>query len=128
MYIVLLIVPFCPSAEFKTRCFVFRTGPGGGTSGDNKIEAAAEEDKEANGGAAAASAAAQEVPTKCVSNVMKIQIKAQIQYIDFEGRADGETRIFHFLTCTIATSLCGRVTRLQTKKKCLTTNLLCKIC
>ena len=47
MYIVLLIVPFCPSAEFKTRCFVFRTGPGGGTSGDNKIEAAAEEDKDA---------------------------------------------------------------------------------
>jgi len=68
-----------------------RTGPGGGTSGDNKIEAAAEEDKEANGGAAAASTAAQEVPTKCVSNVMKIQVKAQIQYIDFEGRADGES-------------------------------------
>merc|ERR1712029_42726 len=33
----------------------------------------------------------QEVPTKCVSNIMKIQIKAQIQFIDFEGRADGES-------------------------------------
>ena len=65
-----------------------RPGPGG-SSGDNKAEVAADEsnDKEIS---EAAAAAAQEVPTKCVANVMKIQIKAQIQYIDFEGRADGE--------------------------------------
>jgi len=33
----------------------------------------------------------QEAPTKCISNTLKVQIKAQIQYIDFEGRADGES-------------------------------------
>ena len=32
-----------------------------------------------------------EIPTKCVITPIRLQIKAQIQYIDFEGRSDGES-------------------------------------
>jgi len=32
-----------------------------------------------------------EIPTKCVVTPIKLQIKAQIHYIDFEGRSDGES-------------------------------------
>merc|ERR1740124_791949 len=32
-----------------------------------------------------------EIPTKCVTTPIRLQIKAQIQYIDFEGRSDGES-------------------------------------
>lgn len=32
-----------------------------------------------------------EIPTKCVSTLRSVQIKAHIQYIDFEGRSDGES-------------------------------------
>merc|ERR1711923_287113 len=33
----------------------------------------------------------EEVPTKCVSSVQAFQINCGIQYIDFEGRTDGES-------------------------------------
>ncbi|KAK6644493.1 hypothetical protein RUM43_000760 [Polyplax serrata] len=33
----------------------------------------------------------QEVPTKCITYNKEIMIKAQIQFIDFEGRSDGES-------------------------------------
>ena len=67
-------------------CFLSRNGPGGsgGTEGKAEAQQDQENDKES------AEKEPQEVPTKCISNVMKIQIKAQIQYIDFEGRADGK--------------------------------------
>ena len=39
----------------------------------------------------------QEAPTKCISNTLKVQIKAQIQYIDFEGRADGTYINKHYI-------------------------------
>ena len=32
-----------------------------------------------------------EVPTKCVQQTVTLTIKAQVQYIDFEGRSDGES-------------------------------------
>ena len=32
-----------------------------------------------------------EIPTKCVATTHRLQIKAQIHYIDFEGRSDGES-------------------------------------
>ena len=32
-----------------------------------------------------------EVPTKCVSRDVQLQVKAQVRYIDFEGKADGES-------------------------------------
>ena len=32
-----------------------------------------------------------EIPTKCVVTPIRLQIKAQIHYIDFEGRSDGES-------------------------------------
>ena len=32
-----------------------------------------------------------EIPTKCVQQNLTVTIKAQIQYIDFEGRSDGES-------------------------------------
>jgi cleavage and polyadenylation specificity factor subunit 2 len=32
-----------------------------------------------------------EIPTKCVTTPIRLQIRAQIQYIDFEGRSDGES-------------------------------------
>ncbi|GAB6020668.1 cleavage and polyadenylation specificity factor subunit 2 [Chamberlinius hualienensis] len=32
-----------------------------------------------------------EVPTKCVKTTMMVDIRASIQYIDFEGRSDGES-------------------------------------
>ena len=32
-----------------------------------------------------------EVPTKCVQQNLNLNIKAQIQFIDFEGRSDGES-------------------------------------
>ncbi|RWS18002.1 cleavage and polyadenylation specificity factor subunit 2-like protein [Dinothrombium tinctorium] len=34
---------------------------------------------------------ANEVPTKCVANVQTFNVNAKIQYIDFEGRSDGES-------------------------------------
>jgi len=39
----------------------------------------------------------QEIPTKCVSTTQNFQIKCNVQYIDFEGRTDGES-IFKLLT------------------------------
>lgn len=38
-----------------------------------------------------------EVPTKCVSSLQNFQVNASIQYIDFEGRTDGES-IFKLMT------------------------------
>lgn len=32
-----------------------------------------------------------EVPTKCVAATVTLDINANIQYIDFEGRSDGES-------------------------------------
>ena len=32
-----------------------------------------------------------EIPTKCIWTPIKLQIKAQVHYIDFEGRSDGES-------------------------------------
>lgn len=32
-----------------------------------------------------------EVPTKCVSSVRQVRVLAQVQFIDFEGRSDGES-------------------------------------
>lgn len=32
-----------------------------------------------------------EVPTKCVQQTLNLNVKAQIQFIDFEGRSDGES-------------------------------------
>ncbi|XP_049786252.1 probable cleavage and polyadenylation specificity factor subunit 2 [Schistocerca cancellata] len=32
-----------------------------------------------------------EVPTKCVSSVRQVHVVAQVQFIDFEGRSDGES-------------------------------------
>ena len=32
-----------------------------------------------------------EIPTKCVQQTVTLNIKAQVQYIDFEGRSDGES-------------------------------------
>ncbi|XP_047109970.1 probable cleavage and polyadenylation specificity factor subunit 2 [Schistocerca piceifrons] len=32
-----------------------------------------------------------EVPTKCVSSVRQVRVVAQVQFIDFEGRSDGES-------------------------------------
>ncbi len=32
-----------------------------------------------------------EVPTKCVSKKVELQVKANIVFIDFEGRSDGES-------------------------------------
>ncbi|XP_059082157.1 cleavage and polyadenylation specificity factor subunit 2-like [Tigriopus californicus] len=32
-----------------------------------------------------------EIPTKCISSVQRVQLKAQIHFIDFEGRSDGES-------------------------------------
>lgn len=34
---------------------------------------------------------ASEIPTKCVQQTLNLNIKAQIQYIDFEGRSDGDS-------------------------------------
>lgn len=34
-----------------------------------------------------------EIPTKCISSNRTVQVKAHIQYIDFEGRSDGESLI-----------------------------------
>jgi cleavage and polyadenylation specificity factor subunit 2 len=33
----------------------------------------------------------QEVPTKCVKETIDLNIKAKINYIDFEGRSDSES-------------------------------------
>ena len=44
-----------------------------------------------DGGGVAGDTAAKEIPTKCVVNTLKLQIKAQVHYIDFEGRSDGES-------------------------------------
>merc|ERR1712027_45779 len=33
----------------------------------------------------------EEVPTKCVTSVQSFQVNCGIQYIDFEGRTDGES-------------------------------------
>lgn len=33
----------------------------------------------------------QEVPTKCVTSTIKLKVRAQVMYIDFEGRSDGES-------------------------------------
>lgn len=38
-----------------------------------------------------------EVPTKCVSSIQNFQVNANIQYIDFEGRTDGES-IYKLMT------------------------------
>jgi len=32
-----------------------------------------------------------ELPTKCISVVKTVRVMAQVQYIDFEGRSDGES-------------------------------------
>lgn len=32
-----------------------------------------------------------EVPTKCISVTKTVRVMAQVQYIDFEGRSDGES-------------------------------------
>lgn len=32
-----------------------------------------------------------EIPTKCVESMKQVVVKATIQYIDFEGRSDGES-------------------------------------
>ena len=32
-----------------------------------------------------------DAPTKCVQQTLNLNIKAQIQFIDFEGRSDGES-------------------------------------
>ena len=32
-----------------------------------------------------------DAPTKCVQQTLSLNIKAQIQFIDFEGRSDGES-------------------------------------
>lgn len=32
-----------------------------------------------------------EIPTKCVAAIRQVQVNAHIQYIDFEGRSDGES-------------------------------------
>jgi cleavage and polyadenylation specificity factor subunit 2 len=32
-----------------------------------------------------------EVPTKCISVLKTVRVMAQVQYIDFEGRSDGES-------------------------------------
>lgn len=32
-----------------------------------------------------------EIPTKCVASKLNLNLKAQIQYLDFEGRSDGES-------------------------------------
>uniref|UniRef100_A0A0A9YR18 Cleavage and polyadenylation specificity factor subunit 2 n=1 Tax=Lygus hesperus TaxID=30085 RepID=A0A0A9YR18_LYGHE len=34
---------------------------------------------------------AAEIPTKCVKSIEEIAVNAQVQYIDFEGRSDGES-------------------------------------
>ncbi|KAF6213184.1 hypothetical protein GE061_010900 [Apolygus lucorum] len=34
---------------------------------------------------------ATEIPTKCVKSIEEITVNAQVQYIDFEGRSDGES-------------------------------------
>merc|ERR1719414_2254724 len=49
------------------------------------------DDADANGTKDGVGGGAQEVPTKCVSTMTKIQIKAQVAFIDFEGRSDGES-------------------------------------
>lgn len=32
-----------------------------------------------------------EVPTKCVTSIRRVNVQAQVQFIDFEGRSDGES-------------------------------------
>jgi len=60
------------------------------TSASGATDKAEDKEGAANGSSDAASAQP-EVPTKCVSTMTKLQIKAQVQFIDFEGRADGES-------------------------------------
>lgn len=31
------------------------------------------------------------MPTKCVSEMRRVEVKCSISYIDFEGRSDGES-------------------------------------
>lgn len=84
-------------------------GRGGHYGADNKennpkseLAADVKEEREAAEAAAAAAAAAAEAeeaaaaamlerPTKCIQSRKLIEINAQVQYIDFEGRSDGES-------------------------------------
>ena len=79
--------------RFTSTLIFFRNSAG--EAGESKADGQEDPENDKDG----KDSTPQEAPTKCISNTLKVQIKAQIQYIDFEGRADG-TYIINITYCT----------------------------
>ena len=49
----------------------------------------------------------EEAPTKCVSQTVTVRVAAQVLFIDFEGRSDGESirkivEVIHLALCSLS--------------------------
>lgn len=58
-----------------------------------------------------------EIPSKCIALERTVQVNCQVQYIDFEGRSDGES-LMKILSQLRPRRVIGKLKICKVKKKC----------